>query len=173
MGASDVRPSETALSVRKRPDGRLEFVHPRCATEREVDVREARAMVAEAEIEVARDELRWLLQGCSDNLAIHVLLGEMAASESDHALARGHFGYGYQIGQKALRRASACGELPAELPANQTFFTAGKGLVFSLVQLGKRELAEEVVQSLLRCDPRDPMGLKAILKTNANRDASR
>jgi hypothetical protein len=169
--SSEVRPSATDLSVRKRPDGMLEFVRPRCAIERDDDVREAQAMVAEGEIEVARDELRWLLQGCSDNLAIHVLLGEIALAEADYPLARGHFGYAYQIGQKALRRAGASGQLPAELPANRTFFTAGKGLVDSLVRLGKRELAEETVQSLLQCDPRDPLGLRASLTNETNRRA--
>ncbi len=83
-----VRPNATELSVRMRPDGLFEFVHPRCATQREDDVREAQAMVAAGEMEVARDELRWLLQGCSDNLSIHVLLGEIAVAEADFALAR-------------------------------------------------------------------------------------
>jgi hypothetical protein len=151
----------TELLVRKRPDGSLEFVHPRCAVEREEDVRAAQQMIEAGETEVARDELRWLLQGCSDNVAIHALLGEIAAAENDHALARGHFGYAYQIGRKALRRVGIVGKMPADVPANQRFFAAAKGLVHSLVALGKRELAEEIMSFLLELDPRDPMEVQA------------
>jgi hypothetical protein len=141
----------------------LEFVPPRCATEREDDIRACQDMIAAGESEVARDELRWLLQGCSDNMAIHVLLGEIAAAEKDDALARGHFGYAYQIGQRALGRSGLRGILPAEVAANQSLFAAGKGLVHSLVQLDKRKLAEEVVAFLLECDPRDPLRVRAML----------
>jgi hypothetical protein len=159
----EVRPSATELLVRQRPDGMLEFVHPRCATERENDVRAAQEMIAMGEAEVARDELRWLLQGCSDNMTIHVALGEIAASENDYVLARGHFGYAYQIGQSAIRRSGLRGTLPADVPANRSFFAATKGLVHSLVKLDKRKLAEEVVAFLLECDPRNPLGVRALL----------
>jgi hypothetical protein len=159
----ELRPSATELLVCQRPSGALEFVHPRCATEREEDVRAAHVMIEAGESEVARDELRWLLQGCSDNMAIHLLLGEIAASEGDHALARGHFGYAYQIGQRALRRSGLRGTLPADIPANQSFFAAGKGLVDSLVKLDKRKLAEEVVQFVLECDLRDSLQLRTLL----------
>jgi hypothetical protein len=168
---TEVRQSATELLVRKRHDGALEFIHPRCAAEREDDIRAARAMVAEGELDVARDELRWLLHGCSDNMAIHVLLGELAAAEADYALARGHFGYAYQIGQRALRRAGLSGNLHADLPANRDFFAAGKGLVQALIKLGKRELAEEVVQFLVECDPRDPTRTRELLTDKCGGDA--
>jgi len=171
--SSEVRASATELLVRKRPDGMLELVHPHCARDREDDARQAQEMVSAGEIEVARDELRWLLQGCSDNLAIHVLLGDIALAEADFPLARGHFGYAFQIAQKALRRAGLSGTLPADLPANQAFFAAAKGLVFSLVQLGKRAPAEEVVRFTVECDSRDPMGVQGILARGANADSDR
>ncbi len=83
--------------------------------------------------------------------------------DEDYPLARGHFGYAYQIGAKALDRAGAAENVPYRLPANQAFFEAGKGLVYCLRQLGKAEMAAEVVQRLLACDPSDPLGLEALL----------
>jgi hypothetical protein len=162
----EMRPSATELLVRPCSDGSLEFVCPRCAAEREDDVRAAQEMFAKGETDVARDELRWLLQGCSDNMTIHLLLGEIAAAENDYVLARGHFGYAYQIGQRAIRRSGLRGILPVDVPANRSFFTATKGLVHSLVKLDKRKLAEEVVEFLLECDPRDPLRVREVLASS-------
>ena len=50
--------------------------------------------------------------------------------------------------------------LPALHPANRPFYDAGRGLAWCLNELGKRELALEVVAELLRCDPTDPLGLR-------------
>ena len=167
----EVRPDATELLVRMRRDGALEFVHPRCAADREDDVHAAKEMIAEGETDVARDELRWLLQGCSDDMAIHLLLGEIAAAENDHALARGHFGYAYQIGQRAIRRSGLRGRLLADIPANRRFFEAAKGLVGSLIKLGKRELAKEIAQFLIELDPRDPVLVQSILASGRGTDA--
>jgi hypothetical protein len=120
-------------------------------------------MVAAGEHEIARDELRWLLEGCSDNIAAHELLGELAMQAEDLSLARGHFGYAYQIGVKAIRRAGSPAPIPFEHPANQGFFAAGKGLIYCLLKLGKRDLAAEVVEFLVHCDPRDPLNLRGLL----------
>jgi tetratricopeptide (TPR) repeat protein len=157
--------SATEVTVRKRPDGTWELLHPRCALEREEDVRQAEAMFAAGEHEIARDELRWLLQDCSDNVAAHELLGEVALQEEDFSLARGHFGYAYQLGMKAIRRAGSPAPFPFEHAANQSFFSASKGLVYCLLKLDKRELAVEVVEFLIQCDPRDPLNLRAMLQT--------
>jgi hypothetical protein len=151
------------LTVRRRPDGTWELQHPRCALEREEDLHEVKAMVAAGEHEIARDELRWLLEDCSDNIAAHELLGELAMQAEDWALARGHFGYAYQIGMKALRRADSPAPVSFEHPANEGFFAAGKGLVYCLLKLDKRDLAVEVVEFLLHCDPRDPLNLRGML----------
>ncbi len=62
-------------------------------------------MVAAGETEIARDELRWLLSECHDFLAAHKLLGDLALADNDVRLARGHFGYAYQIGLKAIERS--------------------------------------------------------------------
>ena len=43
-----------------------ELVHPRCALERAEDIEEVDQMVENGEMEIAVDELRWLLGGCSE-----------------------------------------------------------------------------------------------------------
>jgi len=117
-------------------------------------------MIEAGEIDIAVDELRWLLSGCSDSMEAHLLLGSLALSEDhDLPLARGHFGYAYQLGMKALRRAGRPAPLPYRLPANRSFFEAGKGLAHCLKELGQTDKAREVLEELLRADPSDPLGL--------------
>ncbi len=149
--------------MRARPDGTWELQHPRCAAERDDDLREVEAMVAAGEHEVARDELRWLLEGCSDNIGAHELLGELALQAGDVPLARGHFGYAYQIGVRAIQRSGSPAPLPFEHAANQSFFAAGKGLAYCLLKLDKPKTAAEVVELLRHCDPRDPLNLGELL----------
>src|SRR5581483_5824459 len=102
--------------------------------------------------------------GCTDFVLAHKLLGEIALLDQDYALARGHFGYAYQIGIKALERAGARGLVPYRLRTNEAFFEAGKGLAFCLRELGKAEMAAEVIAKLLNYDPSDPLGLASLLK---------
>jgi tetratricopeptide (TPR) repeat protein len=120
-------------------------------------------MLAAGEEELAIDELRWLLEDCSDFIAAHKLLGELAVAAGDLPLARGHFGYAYQIGAAALS-AKGPGPLPYDLPANQPFLEAAKGLAFCLRQQGEVALARQVVEKMLACDPSDPLGVRAWLK---------
>lgn len=119
-------------------------------------------MIEAGETEIAQDELRWLLNGCSDFIEAHRILGELALAEEDLPLARGHFGYAYSLGSKALERAGAAGPLPYRLPANQAFHESGKGLVYCLLHLGKRAMAEEVVAGLVRFDPADPLTVRKL-----------
>jgi hypothetical protein len=137
-----------------------ELVMPRCVRDRQEDLEEVRKMLDAGEIDVAVDECRWLLQGCSDCLDAHRILGEIALEENDLPLARGHFGYAYRLGAQALERAKTRGPLPYRLPANQGFLEASKALAFCLAKLQKPEMAAEVVQTLLRCDPSDPLGIR-------------
>ncbi len=104
------------------------------------------------------------MDGCSDCVTAHKLLGELALAEGDLPLARGHFGYAFEIGRKALDRAGARGGALYRLPANQAFFEAGKGLAFCLRELGKPELLADVVNRLLECDPSDPLGVRGFLQ---------
>ncbi len=120
-------------------------------------------MIEAGELDVARDECRWLLDGCSECLEAHRMLGEIALEQEDLALARGHFGYAYRMGIAALDRASMAGPLPYELLANRSFFESAKGLAWCLLRLGKRELAVEVVERVLICDPSDPLRIQDLL----------
>jgi hypothetical protein len=136
-----------------------ELLHPRCALDRREDLDEVRTMIDAGEVDIAIDELRWLLDGCSDCIEAHGMLGELALSaDQDPQLARGHFGYAYQLGLTALRRANMPTPVPYRVPANQAFFEAGKGLAYCLTQLEKPEMAREVLDLLLACDPTDPLG---------------
>ena len=139
-----------------------ELVHPRCARDRDEDLEEVRKMLEAGEIDVAVDECRWLLGGCSDCLEAHRILGEIALSENDLPLARGHFGYAYRLGAKALAEAHCQGPLPYRLPANRSFLESAKALASCLHQLGKGEMAGEVVAFVLQCDPSDPLGVKRL-----------
>lgn len=152
------------VSVRRTAAGIWELVPPRCALEREDDLAEVQEIIAAGELDVARDELRWLLDGCTDNIAAHELLGEIAFQEQDWPLARGHFGYAFQIGRRALTSAGTPTPVPFSAPPNQDFFAAGKGLLHALLQLDKRETALEVAAFLLYCDPADPLNLQALLE---------
>ncbi|HTU27625.1 MAG TPA: hypothetical protein VMF30_19600 [Pirellulales bacterium] len=145
-----------------------ELVHPRCARDRADDLEEVQKMIDGGEGEIARDELLWLLNGCSDCLAAHRMLGELALAENDLRLARGHFGYAFEIGAKAWERAGGQGQLPHLVPANQGFFEAGKGLVYCLRELGKGDLAQQVVTRLLAADPSDPLGVRKLLEAPAS-----
>jgi hypothetical protein len=137
-----------------------ELVHPRCARDRSDDIEEVEAMIAAGEFDVARDELRWLLQGCPNFIAAHRMLGELALGENDFRLARGHFGYAYEIGLRAMPRGGPPARLPYDVPANQALLESAKGLAGCLRQLGEPELAQEVAQKLLSWDPSDPLGVR-------------
>ncbi len=121
-------------------------------------------MLAAGEIDIAVDELRWLLGGCYELLEAHQLLGEIAAAEGDVELARSHFGYAYDLGRKALSKSRPGGRLPCDREANRPFFQAGKGLAACLLKQGQRAAAGRVVAQLLRLDPQDPLALGEMLK---------
>ena len=154
----------TVLGVRRTADGQAwELLHPRCARYRAEDLEEVQKMIDAGEAEIATDELHWLLNGCSDYIDAHRMLGEIAMADDDLALTHGHFGYVHQLGMKALQQAKTTGPLPYRLPANQGFHEGGKGLVYCLLHLGKRKLASEVAEQLLQCDPSDPLAVRALL----------
>ncbi len=161
MAKRSSRQSKKSISVRRAPSGNgFVLVHPKCVRARSEDMDEVRAMLADGEVDVAIDELRWLLGECSEMIEAHFLLGKLAVeADNDIALARGHFGFGYQQGFKALRRAKLPTPLPALHPANRAFYDAGRGLAWCLHQLDKSVMAEEVLEQLLQSDPDDPLGL--------------
>ena len=138
------------------------LAHPRAVRDMAEDLEEVRAMVAAGESDIAIDELRWLLGTCSEAIEAHFLLGKLAVeADGDIRLGRGHFGFGYQIGLKALRRAKFPTPVPALHPANRYFFDCGRGLAWCLHELDKSPMALEIVEQLLKLDKSDPLGLKA------------
>jgi hypothetical protein len=155
--------SEPRLDVRRVKGDVFELVFPRAVKEREPDMEEVRAMLDVGEIDVAIDELRWLLGGCNVLLEAHRLLGETAMADGDLELARSHFGCVYELGLGALPKGGLRGQLPYTRPTNRDFFEAGKGLAWCLGQLGETKLAGEVVRQLLTLDRNDPVGLKKLL----------
>ncbi|RMF95095.1 MAG: hypothetical protein D6741_12040, partial [Planctomycetota bacterium] len=133
-----------------------EFVFPRDVREREDDLEEVRRMLEMGEIDVAVDELRWLVGGCEGLLEGHRLLGEIAAEEGDWELARAHFGYAYDLGLKALPQGFA-GRLPFRRLSNRPMFYAADGLARCLVHLGDFDQAKAIWRQMATWDPDDPL----------------
>jgi hypothetical protein len=164
-GAKQAGPSD-GVGARRTSDGRgWVLVHPRGARDRAEDLEEVREIVAAGEIEVAIDELRWLVGGCSEFIEAHALLGELAlAADNDVALARGHFGVAVQLGLKALKLAKAVGgPMHYSQPANRPFFEAARGLTWCLVKLDMLPKAQELVESVVKLDASDPLALRKLL----------
>lgn len=126
-------------------------------------------MIELGETEVAVDELRWLLNDCGDFIEAHRLLGELALAEGDLRLARGHFGYAYEIALAAMERAGRGALFPYERPANRAFFESAKGLAYCLAELGKIDLAQDVLNRMLALDPADPLGAADMLASLSRR----
>ena len=154
------------LEVVQVADGSWELIHPRCARARQEDIHEVEQLISAGETEIAQDELRWLLSECHDFLTAHKLLGDLALAAGDLRLARGHYGYAYQLGIQAIDRAGKVDLLPSERTANSVFFAAGDGLARCLMKLGKRGLANDVVERLTKLDPRDRLQTREILVSN-------
>lgn len=156
------RQSQQEVTLRRAGTAGWELVHPRCAQEREEDLAEINAMLTAGETDIAKDELIWLLDECHDYIDAHRLLGELALAEDDLPLARGHFGAAFRAGQRAIQTAGNPRPVPNSFPANQGFHESGKGLVWCLLKLDKSELAAEVAQFLVSCDPADPLGVQRL-----------
>lgn len=121
-------------------------------------------MIEAGEIEIARDELVWLLSECPDFLEAHVRLGLIALEDDDPKLARGHFGRGYELGLRALDAADGPRPVPHALPGNRPFFEAAKGLVHCLLATGRQSMARDVWRRIAPLDPADPLGIARLLQ---------
>ena len=94
----------------------FELVHPRGVRETELDYEEGMEIWKAGDPESARDALRYALSACHDNIWIHVALGQIALEEfRDPSLARGHFGYAFELAERALPPGFA-GRLPRDRP---------------------------------------------------------
>lgn len=163
----DVRRSAKKVQLREiADDGQKvwEFVHPQCAIDREMDLKEVEAMIELGEHEIATEELRWLLDGCSDFIHAHRLLGQLALEREDFPLARGHFGHAFRVGAAAIRQVGGKIKVPHTQKPNRHFLECGKGLIYCLIKLGKKRMAGEIVDQLLECDPSDPLQVRTLLK---------
>jgi hypothetical protein len=127
----------SGIGLSQLADGDFELVHPRKVEETREDYEEGVELWKEGDVESARDALRYVLSACHANLPAHVALGRIALSEfRDPALARGHFGYAFELGKRALP-GNFSGRLAADRPANRPFYEALDGLVESLQALGQ------------------------------------
>lgn len=118
--------------------------HPKCIHEMEPDYEEGLELRREGDPEGARDALRYALQGCGDNIYVHVALGKIALEDfKDPSLAQGHFGYAFELARKAIPGGFSA-KLPREHPANRPLYEAIDGLVACHAGLGEPELAEEL-----------------------------
>jgi len=129
----------------KRINGEnFEFIHPRGVEEAELDYEEGIELWKAGDPESARDALRYALSAYHDNIWIHVALGQLALDEfHDPALARGHFGYAFELAHRALPQGFR-GRLPRERRGNRPFFEAIDGLLKCLEALGRRADAESL-----------------------------
>jgi hypothetical protein len=119
-------------------------VHPRQVKEVDLDYQEGLEIWKAGEPEGARDALRYALAACHDNIWVHVALGQIALREfRDPTLARGHFGYAVELGERALPRGFS-GRLPHERPDNRPFYEAVAGLAQCLDALGRASEAGRV-----------------------------
>jgi hypothetical protein len=124
------------LGLRHLGGDRFELVHPPCVEELRPDFEEGIEIWKAGEAEEARDALRFALQGCRDNLWVHTLLGRIALeSFNDPTLAKGHFGYAFELARKALPPDFA-GKLPRDRQANRPFYDAIDGLITCHEALG-------------------------------------
>ncbi len=115
----------------------FELVHPRCVKEAELDFEEGLELWKAGDPESARDALRFALSACHDNIWAHVALGQIALVEfRDPTLARGHFGYAFELVERSLPPGFS-GRLPRERANNRPFYDAIDGLAESLDALGR------------------------------------
>lgn len=156
------RPS--GVKSRRRPDGLWELVHPEMVLEMADDLAEVQSMIAAGEIDVAVDELRWLVEECRDAIEAHYLLGEIAFEERDFRLARGHFGYACELGWTALPAGGVGGKLSYTLPGNKHLLQSAKGAAYCLRELGKPKTALLVLKELISWDATDPLGAGKLLQ---------
>lgn len=159
----------SALRLRLLPGSRgWELVPPPCAEEMSDDIVQVHEMLEHGELEIATDELRFLLSSCPELLEAHVLLGQIAVETDDSrpadiALARGHFGFAYSLGEKALNASNCPGPLLGAEPANAAWHEAARGLAWCLEKQGERAMADQVAATVRKLDPSDPAEVAAML----------
>ncbi|MGQ0637216.1 MAG: hypothetical protein ACT4QC_21620 [Planctomycetaceae bacterium] len=150
------KPADEMARLRLKPlgAGAFAFLPPLCARDRTEDLDEVRSMIEAGELEIARDELLYLVSDCRGFLEAHNLLGELALEEGDLALARGHFGFAFEVGLDSLPPAFQ-GRLPANREYNAEFFRSGRGLARCLIARGQKKEGRDLLKQLQKFDPRE------------------
>ena len=135
----------------------FELVHPRCVREMELDYAEGMEIWKEGDPESARDAFRFALQGCGDNIWVHVALGRLALEEfRDPSLARGHFGYAFELAERALP-PDFTGRMPRHRDFNRPYYEAIDGLASCYEALDRRDEAAKLrALALQRSGERGP-----------------
>lgn len=132
------------LRLKRLDDRAYALDHPKCIHEMELDYAEGIELRREGDPEGARDALRYALQGCGDNMWVHVALGLIALEDfNDPSLARGHFGYAFELAERAIPR-DFNGILPREHPMNAPLYDAIDGLIRCHESLGQPAMADEL-----------------------------
>lgn len=147
-------PARGLLRMRRLDGNRFALQKPAAAFEREDDLDEVQQMIAAGEFEIARDELLYLVADSRSFLEAHNLLGELALEEEDIGLARGHFGFAYEVGLDSLG-SDFKGILPAGRDYNREFFRAGRGVARCLIARGDRAEGRAILEKLLKLDSRE------------------
>jgi hypothetical protein len=144
-----VRPAGAAggrgpIRIRQLGGDNFELVQPQGVVEAELDYEEGIELWKAGDPESARDALRYALSAYHDNIWIHVALGQIALDEfHDPALARGHFGYAFELAHRALPQGFK-GRLPRDRPSNRPLYEAMDGLIQCLEALGLRADVESL-----------------------------
>jgi hypothetical protein len=132
------------IRVRRIGGENFELVQPQGVQETELDYEEGIELWKAGDPESARDALRYALSAYHDNIWIHVALGQIALAEfHDPALARGHFGYAFDLAHRALPQGFK-GRLPRDRPSNRPFYEAIDGLIQSSEALGRHADVESL-----------------------------
>ena len=127
------------VHLRHLGHGVFELIHPGCVQEMWPDYEEGIEIWKSGEAEEARDALRFALQGCGDNMWVHAALGRIALETfRDPTLARGHFGYAYELAKKAIP-TDFTGKIPPDRAPNRPLFDAIDGLIACHEALGESE----------------------------------
>ncbi len=137
-------PTAGHLSIRPLGEGAFELAHPPGVEEVRLDYEEAMEVWRAGEPDEAREILRYALEGFHENLWIHAALGRIALQEDRNpTLARGHFGYVYELAMRALP-SHFTGRLPPDRAANQPLYEALDGLIACNDALGRQAESDEL-----------------------------